>query len=143
MSHKESTYTRLEGKRAVEIPDSEVNLKPKRRKYSAEYKLRILQEYEACTEPGSRGALLRREGLYSSHITAWRRQRDQAGLSCLAGRKRGPKVNAQAAEIARLERENERLRQRLQRAELIIDVQKNVSQLLGLPLAEIEQERMP
>jgi transposase-like protein len=143
MSHKESAYTRLEGSRAVEIPGSEVILKPKRRQYSAEYKQRILQEYEVCTEPGSRGALLRREGLYSSHITAWRRQRDLAGLSGLAGQKRGPKVDAQTAEIARLEHENERLRQRLQRAELIIDVQKNVSQLLGLPLEEIEQERMP
>lgn len=143
MSHRESTYTRPEDSRAVEIPESEVILKPKRRRYSAEYKLRILQEYEACTEPGSRGALLRREGLYSSHITAWRRQRDRGGLSGLAGQKRGPKVDAQAVEIARLERENERLRQRLRRAELIIDVQKNVSQLLGLPRAEIEQEQMP
>jgi transposase len=143
MSHDESTYTRLDGSRAVEIPDSEVILKPKRRQYSAEYKLRILQEYEACTEPGGRGALLRREGLYSSHITAWRRQRDQTGLCGLAGQKRGPKVDPEAAEVARLERENERLRQRLQRAELIIDVQKNVSQLLGLPLAEIEEESIP
>ena len=143
MSHRESVYTKLDGIRPVEIPNSEVALKPKRRQYSAAYKLRILQEYETCSEPGGRGALLRREGLYSSHITTWRRQRHQSGLSGLAGQKRGPKVDAQAAEIARLERENERLRQRLQRAELIIDVQKNVSQLLGLPLAEIEQERVP
>jgi transposase-like protein len=125
------------------MPDSEVVLKPRRRQYSVEYKQRVLQEYEACTVPGERGALLRREGLYSSHISNWRRQRERGGLTGLAGRKRGPKVDPQAAEIARLRRDNKRLCKRLQRAELIIEVQRNVSQLLGLPLAESEQDRTP
>jgi len=143
MSHDEAIHVRRSGDRGAEIPDSEVVLKPRRRQYSAEYKQRVLREYEACAELGGRGALLRREGLYSSHITAWRRQRARGAWVGLAGRKRGPKVDPQAAEIARLLRDNERLCERLQRAELIIEVQKNVSQLLGLPLAENEQDRIP
>jgi transposase len=143
MSHDDSIHMRRDGDRGAKMPDPEVALKPRRRQYSAEYKQRVLQEYEACAEPGGRGALLRREGLYSSHISTWRRQRSRGELAGLAGRKRGPKVDPQAAEIAQLLRDNERLRERLQRAELIIDVQKNVSQLLGLPLAESEQDSIP
>jgi transposase-like protein len=106
-------------------PATEVTPKAKRRKFSAAYKLRILQEYEAC-EPGKKGALLRRKGLYSSNITDWKRER-QAGLKT---KKRGPKSNPQALEIARLERENDRLRKKLKQAELVIEVQKKVTQLL-------------
>ena len=143
MSHDDSIHIRRNGDRGAKMPDPEVALKPRRRQYSAEYKQRVLQEYEACAEPGGRGALLRREGLYSSHIATWRRQRARGAWAGLAGRKRGPKVDPQAAEIARLLRDKERLRERLQRAELIIEVQINVSRLLGLPLAESEQDSIP
>jgi len=123
-----------------EAIDPEVVPKAKKRQYSAEYKRRVLQEYEACTEPGARGALLRREGLYSSNITNWRRQRERGELAGLTAKKRGPKVDPQAVENARLRGENERLKKRLEQAELIIDVQKKVSQLLGIELSENEAE---
>jgi regulator of replication initiation timing len=80
--------------------------------------------------------LLRREGLYSSNITNWRRQRERGELTGLTAKKRGPKVDPQAAENVRLRRENERLKKRLEQAELIIDVQKKVSQLLGIEIHE-------
>jgi transposase-like protein len=116
-------------------PDSEVIVRPTLRRFTAEYKLRILQEADHCPR-GEVGALLRREGLYSSHLTDWRRQRAKGALKGLAPQKRGRKPDPQAAEIARLKRENERLQEQLKQAELIIDVQKKVSQLLGLPKAE-------
>ena len=108
-------------------PDPQVVPKAERRRFSTEYKLRILAEADRCTEHGQIGALLRREGLYSSHLTTWRRQREQGTL----GGKRGRKPDPQSAEIKRLEQENERLRTRLARAEHIIDVQKKLAQLLG------------
>lgn len=108
-------------------PDPQVVPKAERRRFSTEYKLRILAEADQCTEHGQIGALLRREGLYSSHLTTWRRQREQGTL----GGKRGRKPDPQSAEIKRLEQENERLRTRLARAEHIIDVQKKLAQLLG------------
>jgi transposase len=123
-----------------EAIDPEVVPKAKKRQYSAEYKRRVLQEYEACTEPGARGALLRREGLYASNITNWRRQRERGELAGLTTKKRGPKVDPQAVENVRLRRENERLKKRLEQAELIIDVQKKVSQLLGIENDENEVE---
>lgn len=119
-----------------EAIDPEVVPKAKKRQYSAEYKRRILQEYEACRELGERGALLRREGLYSSNITNWRRQRERGELTGLTAKKRGPKADPQAVENVRLRRENERLKKRLEQAELIIDVQKKVSQLLGIEINE-------
>jgi transposase-like protein len=125
---------------AARRPNPEVVPKAKRRQYTAEYKRRILQEYEACAESGQRGALLRREGLYSSNITSWRRQRERGELAGLATKKRGRKAAPRATENAKLRRENERLRKRLERAELIIEVQKNVSRLLGLSAEESEQE---
>lgn len=115
------------------IPDPEVVIKPKRRQFTADYKRRILQEADACTQPGEIGALLRREGLYSSHLTTWRHQRQRGELQGLAPAKRGRKADPQAAEIARLQRENARLQAQVERAELIIDVQKKLSELLGLP----------
>jgi transposase-like protein len=122
------------GKLIDQIPDTEMLPKAQRRQYTAEYKRRILQEYEACTESGERGALLRREGLYSSHITTWRRQRERGELAGLTSQKRGPKGDPEASEIAHLQRENERMRRRLEQAELIIEVQKKVSQILGVPI---------
>jgi len=124
------------GKVSERMPDTEVVEKAKRRQYTAEYKLRILHEVDACKGTGEIGALLRREGLYSSLISKWREQRDRGSLEGLSAHKRGPKVDPQAVEFARLHRENARLRKRLERAELIIDVQKKVAQMLGVAVEE-------
>jgi len=111
--------------------------KAKRRKFSAEYKVRILEEADRCTERGEIGALLRREGLYSSHLSTWRRQRDQGILSGLSPKKRGRKGKDDLEkELAELRRENKRLQARLEEAELVIDVQKKLSRLLGLAAEE-------
>jgi transposase-like protein len=112
------------------MPDPEVPAKAKRRTFSAEYKLRILEEADNCTEPGEVGALLRREGLYSSNLTQWRRQREAGGLGGLRPKKRGRKKDQQAAENAKLRRENERLRKQLEQAEFIIAAQKKLAQAL-------------
>ena len=108
-------------------PSLEVLEKPVRRRFTVQYKAKILAEADACTESGQLGELLRREGLYSSHLTTWRRQRDKGALAGLTpkqrGRKAGPK-NPLADEVARLQRENKRLQEQLRQAELIIDVQK-------------------
>lgn len=126
MSHDQENHA------SQQDPDPEVVPKAKRRSFSTKYKLRILNEHEACTEPGEKGALLRREGLYSSHITTWRRQRERGELDGLKPKKRGPQKDVEAAQIAQLEKEVKRLSQRLEQAELIIEVQKKVSQILGL-----------
>jgi transposase len=121
------------------VPDPEVVPRAKRRRFSAEYKLRILEEVDACHEPGQIGALLRREGLYSSHLTTWRRQREQGQLEALSPKKRGRKPSvdeALAKELTELKREKQRLEHRLQQAETIIEVQKKLSGLLGLTLNE-------
>lgn len=128
------------GKVNERMPETEVVEKAKRRRYTAEYKLRILREVEACKGSGEIGALLRREGLYSSLISKWRQQSERGSLKGVGARKRGPKADAQAAEIARLKRENESLRKRLEQAELIIDIQKKVAQMLGVPVEEHDQE---
>jgi len=115
------------------VPDPEVPAKATRRRFTAEYKRRILKQADACTDPSSLGALLRREGLYSSNLKTWRRQVEQGALSALTPRKRGRKQSDRSplvAENEKLRRENERLAERLRRAEIIIDVQKKVSQML-------------
>jgi transposase-like protein len=119
---------------------TEVITRAARRRFTAEYKLRILREVEACKGTGEIGALLRREGLYSSNLSKWRQQRERGELEGLAEQRRGPKEDPQAVENARLKRENERLREELRKAQLIIDVQKKVSQLLGVPLEEPKEE---
>ena len=116
-------------------PDPEVAEKKPRRKYTAAYKLRILKEYEACTVPGEIGTLLRREGLYHSNVNTWLRQRDKGALHGLTSRKRGrkpKKVNPLAREVANLERENKKLTEKLHQAETIIEVQKKISEILGI-----------
>ena len=119
------------------IPDPEVVPKAKRRKFSAEYKRRILGEAENCTEPGQIGALLRQEGLYSSHLSTWREQRDRGALEALNPRKRGRKRKDELErEVAQLQRDNEQLQTRLEQAETIIEVQKKLSRLLGLATEE-------
>lgn len=124
------------GKVVEAMPETEVVAKAKRRQYTAEYKLRVLRELETCQGTGEIGALLRREGLYSSLVSKWRQQRENGSLEGLGEHKRGPKPDPQAAELARLQRENERLGERLRKAELIIDVQKKVAQMLGAPIEE-------
>jgi transposase len=116
----------------------EVVARPTRRRFSASYKLHILQEADRCA-PGERGALLRREGLYSSHLTHWRQQRKAGALVALAAHKRGPKVDAQAAELAQLQRENAKLQAKLQRADLIIDAQKKLLVLLNQPIPDVPE----
>jgi transposase len=117
------------------LGECEVRDRPKRRTFIADYKLRILKEADACAR-GERGALLRREGLYSSHLTEWRREREQGALAAL-GKKRGRKakpVDPMGEEVTRLRKENGRLQKRLDQAEIIIDVQKKVASLLGITL---------
>ena len=123
-------------------PDPEVAAKPTRRRFTAEDKLRILTLADACTAVGSLGALLRTEGLYASNLTTWRRQRTCGVLSALTPQKRGRKESARhplRAENETLRKENTRLSTRLKQAELIIDVQKKVSQILGIPLETPEE----
>jgi len=129
------------GKVREGLPETEVIEKAKRRQYTAEYKLRILEEVEACKGSGQVGALLRREGLYSSLVSKWRQQRAQGSLEGLGAHKRGPKGDPQAVELVRLQRENERLRERLRKAELIIEVQKKVAQMLGAPIEEPDLDK--
>ena len=124
------------GKSTEEGTKTEVVVKARRRQHPAEYKLRILHEIDECKGSGEVGALLRREGLYSSLVSKWREQRERGSLTGLSGHRRGPKVDANAAELARLQRENKRLQEKLERAELIIDVQKKVARLLGVPLED-------
>jgi transposase len=124
-------------------PDPEVTAKARRRRFSAGYKLRILREADALVENGGIGEMLRREGLYSSHLTSWRRERDQGQLDGLTPKKRGRKASPGKEileENRRLARENERLKKRLAQAQTIIDVQKKLSTLLGLPLAGSESD---
>jgi transposase len=127
----------------VSRPDSEVVAKPKRRTFTAEYKQRILQEAEAlAATPGGVGALLRREGLYSSLLAYWRRERANSILDALTPRKRGPKSkrNPMAEEMEKLRRQNARLSEDLRKAHIIIDVQKKVAALLGHPIPEQDPE---
>ena len=121
----------------IKTPNPEVPERAARRQYSAAYKLSILQQADACAESGGIAALLRREGLYSSHLTTWRRQRKEGTLTALKPKTRGRKPmqkNPLSPEVERLQKENKRLQSRLQQAELIIDVQKKVSAMLGVPL---------
>jgi transposase len=118
-------------------PDPEVTAKAKRRQFSAQYKLRILREADAMAQIGGIGQLLRREGLYSSHLSTWRRERERGELDGLAAKKRGRRADPDkvlAQENARLAGENARLEQRLAQAEAIIEIQKKVSSILGIPL---------
>jgi len=121
----------------------EVLAKAERRRFTVEYKRRILQEADACRKPGELGALLRREGLYSSHLASWRSARARGELSGLSAKKRGPKARTphpDAKRILQLERENRRLRARAERAEALIELQKKVAALLGNELPSSGEE---
>ena len=114
--------------------DPEVPENKPRRKFTAKYKLDILRKADACTEPGQVGAVLRREGLYSSNLTIWRRQREQGLLDAMSPKKRGRKkqeINPLSQEAARLQKENERLKRKLKQAETIIEVQKKYPRSWG------------
>lgn len=127
----------------IDPPNPEVPEKAVRRRFSAEYKLNILRQAEACRETGDVGALLRREGLYSSHLTTWRRQKEAGILSGLEPKQRGRKANPNhplQTENEKLRKENIWLQKRLKKAELIIDIQKKISQMLGIPLKNPEFE---
>ena len=114
-------------------PNPEVVAQAQRRRFTAEYKLRILTEADQAKGAGGIGALLRREGLYSSLLTDWRRERNAANLQAFAPQKRGPKSqhNPLAVEVEQLRRENQRLAEELRKAEIVIDIQKKVAALFG------------
>jgi transposase len=127
-------------------PNPEVVADAKRRTFTAEYKLRILAEADAAaSQPGAIGALQRREGLYSSHLVTWRRERQAGILKGLTPHKRGPKSkrNPQEEEMQKLRRENQRLTEELRKAAIVIDVQKKVGALLGWPLPKADPEEQP
>lgn len=128
------------GRGAAGVPDPEVSEKAKRRRFSAEYKLRILREADACKGDGDVNALLRREGLYSSHLSSWRRQRDDLAKAGLKSKKRGRKAKAEDPRVKELERENARLQRRLARVETMLEIQKKASELLGIPLNPPESD---
>ncbi len=123
--------------RPPEAPDPEVVEQAKRRRFTTEYKLRILREADACKARGELGAMLRREGLYSSQLSVWRAQREESTRNGLRARKRGPKAKAVDPKVKKLEREIARLQQRLEEAETIIDFQKKLSKLLGVSLKPV------
>ena len=124
------------------VSDPEVPEKPVRRRYTAEYKRRILREAETCKEHGQMGALLRREGLYSSNLTAWRRQAEQGTLEALYPKKRGPKEQKPdplVRRIAELEKDNQKLMHKLRQAVIIIEAQKKIAEILQTPLDQNEE----
>jgi transposase-like protein len=123
--------------------DTEVVSKAKRRTFTAEQKREFLRQAAACKEPGELGALLRREGLYSSHLSSWRREMEERGLAGLAPKKRGPKVtppSPEEVELRRLRREVAVLTARAKRAEALVAIQKKVASLLGLELPKPSDE---
>lgn len=131
---------------ALPRPNPEVVAAAKRRTFTAEYKLRILAEADAAgSQPGAIGALQRREGLYSSHLVTWRRERQSGILKGLTPHKRGPKSKRrpQEEEIQQLRRDNQRLTEELRKAAIVIDVQKKVGALLGWPLPKADPEEKP
>ena len=119
-------------------PDPEVPAKVQRRTFTAAYRLGILRQADACKKHGELGALLRREGLYSSHLTNWRRQRELGELVAGRARKRGPTPTLVDPRVKQLEVENRRLQRKLARAETIITLQKKVAEILGIPLKPLD-----
>ena len=126
------------GRAAAGVPDPEVSEQAKRRRFKAEYKLQIVREADACKGDGDVAALLRREGLYSSHLSSWRRQRDEVAKAAMTSRKRGRK--AEDPRVKELERENARLQRRLARVDTMLEIQKKTSELLGIPLNPLDSD---
>lgn len=136
MSHDRVAQAHSNGMVTDAVPTTQVIPRSTRRRFTAAYKLRILREAAQCTQPGQLGALLRREGLYTSHLSKWRRQRDRGQFDGLAPHKRGPQADGAAHQIAQLTRDTARLTAQLERAETIIEVQKKLSHLFGLSQAD-------
>jgi len=130
------TVEREPGTTPLGQPDPEVTARHSRRRFTPKYKLEMLRKADTCTRPGQLGELLRKEGLYSSHLITWRRQRDEG----LTPKKRGRKAVPVDPRVKKLEQENRRLERRLKKAEAIIDFQKKVHELLGIPLKPFESE---
>ena len=130
----------MTGGRGAPRPNPEVLARAKRRTYTADYKLKVLGEADAARGSGEIGAVLRKHGLYSSHLTKWRKERRSGILEGLSPQKRGPKSKSSplTAENQKLTRENEQLSDRLRKAEIVIDIQKKVAMLLGIPIAGME-----
>jgi transposase len=129
--------------RVAAAPNPEVLERPQRRRISAADKLRILQEVDRCSAPGQIGALLRREGIYSSYLQKWRKQRDAGALGALHGQKRGPRAmapNPLAPQVAQQQREITRLGKKLKQAEAIIEFQKKIAAMLNIPMRPFEDE---
>jgi hypothetical protein len=125
------------------VEEVEVVAKAERRRFTAEYKLKVLREADRCREPGEIGALLRREGLYWSNLTNWRKQRERGELAGLSARRRGPQrqeKNPLAERVRELERENLRLKRRAERAEGLVELQKKVSEILGIELEKSDEK---
>lgn len=140
---KRSAAAAEAGAASASLPDPEVVARAKRRTFTAEYKQRILQEADSvAATPGGIGALLRREGLYSSHLVSWRRERRAGMLEALKPRKRGPRSerNPLEEENQKLRRQNARLTEDLRKANIIIEVQKKVAALLGNPIPDVDPE---
>jgi transposase len=130
------------GSTSEAAPSNEVLAKPERRRFTAEYKRQVLREADACKKPGELGALLRREGLYTSHLSAWRRARERGEISGLAPKKRGRKArqrHERDERIVELERDVQKLKKRAERAEALVEIQKKVSQLLGIQLPSSDE----
>ena len=121
------------GRAAAGVEDPEVSEQAKRRRFSAEYKLRIVREADACKGDGDVAALLRREGLYSSLLSSWRRQRDEIAKVGMTSRKRGRKAKTADPRVKELERENARLQRRLARVETMLEIQKKPPNYWGSP----------
>ena len=122
-------------KQSLIRPDPEVSEKKPRRRFTAQYKLRILEEADGCDKLGQIGVLLRREGLYSSNLSSWRKQKQKDLLQAMSPQKRGRKQkerNPLSQQVARLEKENRRLKEKLIKAEAIIDIQKKISDILDI-----------
>lgn len=136
-----TTVTMERAHHAAMDGDASLPERPLRRTFSAEYKQQILAEYEAAPTDGSRGAILRREGLYSSHVVEWRRARDAGALAGLAPRSRPRASSSEQLELARLRRRAERAEAELAKARLVIDIQGKASELLGRLLAESDEDQ--
>ncbi len=140
MSQNQKPAVSLNGSQPASAPNPEVVARAKRRSFTTAYKQRILQEADNCDQPGQIGALLRREGLYSSHLSKWRQQREEGQLRGLGGKKRGrnSKLSAAEKEVTALRQENDRLRAQLEQAELIITAQKKLALALEKTLVTAE-----
>ena len=120
--------------------DTEVSSKPQRRRFTAEYRRRIVKEAAACTQAGEVGALLRKEGLYSSHLASWRRAAEKGELAARTPKKRGakPKLDERDRQLAEQARVIAKLQARAERAELLVEIQKQVASVLGIPLNDTD-----